>query len=43
MKDKEITNEVFTDWKYAPAPESTEHIKINKQYDLFINYKNIFY
>lgn len=39
MKDKEITNEVFTDWKYAPAPESTDHIKINKQYDLFINGK----
>ncbi|MBP7809291.1 MAG: aldehyde dehydrogenase family protein [Bacteroidia bacterium] len=39
MKDKENTNEVFTDWKYAPAPESTDHIKINKQYDLFINGK----
>lgn len=26
-------------WKYAPAPESTDHIKINKQYDLFINGK----
>jgi aldehyde dehydrogenase (NAD+) len=36
---KEIKNEVFTDWKYAPAPESTDHIKINKQYDLFINGK----
>ncbi len=37
--EKEITNEVFTDWKYAPALESTEHIKLNKQYDLFINGK----
>ncbi len=36
---KETKNEVFTDWKYAPAPESTDHIKINKQYDLFINGK----
>jgi aldehyde dehydrogenase (NAD+) len=37
---KETTsNEFFTDWKYAPAPESTDHIKLNKQYDLFINGK----
>ncbi len=37
---KEATsNEFFTDWKYAPAPESTDHIKLNKQYDLFINGK----
>jgi aldehyde dehydrogenase (NAD+) len=36
---KETKNEVFTDWKYAPAPESTDHVKINKQYDLFINGK----
>ena len=39
MKETEISNEVFTDWKYAPALESTDHIKINKQYDLFINGK----
>ena len=37
--NKENTNEFFTDWTYAPAPEGTEHIKINKQYDLFINGK----
>ncbi len=36
---KETTNEFFTEWKYAPAPEGTEHIKLNKQYDLFINGK----
>jgi hypothetical protein len=28
-----------TDWKYAPAPEGTEHIKLQKSYDLFINGK----
>ena len=27
------------EWKYAAAPESSDHIKINKQYDLFINGK----
>jgi len=26
-----------TDWTYAPAPESTGHVEIKKQYDLFIN------
>ena len=26
-----------TDWAYAPAPESTGHVEIKKQYDLFIN------
>ncbi|HEU0224409.1 MAG TPA: aldehyde dehydrogenase family protein [Steroidobacteraceae bacterium] len=25
-----------TDWKYAPAPESTEHARIDRQYELFI-------
>ncbi len=38
-KEENITNEFFTDWKYAPAPESTDHIKLKKQYDLFINGK----
>lgn len=37
--DENITTDFFTDWKYAPAPESTDHVKINKQYDLFINGK----
>ncbi len=31
--------EFFTDWKYAPAPESTDHIRLQKQYELFINGK----
>jgi aldehyde dehydrogenase (NAD+) len=25
-----------TDWRYAPAPESTDHIRIDQQYELFI-------
>ncbi len=28
-----------TDWQYAPAPESADHIEIKKQYDLFIGGK----
>ncbi|MDB5038150.1 MAG: betaine-aldehyde dehydrogenase [Bacteriovoracaceae bacterium] len=28
-----------TDWKYDPAPESADHIKLEKKYDLFINGK----
>jgi aldehyde dehydrogenase (NAD+) len=31
--------EFFTDWKYAPSPEATDHIRLKKQYDLFINGK----
>jgi aldehyde dehydrogenase (NAD+) len=27
----------FSGWKYAPAPESTDHISLKKQYGLFIN------
>ena len=23
-------------WQYAPAPESTDHVKIDEQYELFI-------
>jgi len=26
-----------TDWKYAPAPESTSHVRLEDRYDLFIN------
>jgi len=26
-----------TDWQYAPAPESTAHVKLLPKYDLFIN------
>jgi aldehyde dehydrogenase (NAD+) len=29
----------FTDWKYAPAPEATDHVRLQKQYELFINGK----
>ena len=25
-----------TDWKYAPAPESADHVKLKPRYDLFI-------
>lgn len=28
-----------TDWAYAPSPEDTKHIKLEKQYDLFIDGK----
>lgn len=40
MENKEqISTDFFTDWVYAPSPENTDHIKLNKQYDLFINGK----
>lgn len=40
MAKKETKNlEYFTDWKYAPAPEATDHIRLQKQYELFINGK----
>ena len=26
-----------TDWQYSAAPESTDHARIDEQYDLFIN------
>lgn len=39
MSKENISNDFFTDWKYAPAPEATDHVKLNKQYDLFINGK----
>jgi len=40
MAKKDIKKlEFFTDWKYAPAPESTDHIRLQKQYELFINGK----
>ena len=31
--------EYFTDWKYTPSPEATDHIRLQKQYELFINGK----
>ena len=40
MAKKEIKKlDYFTDWKYAPAPEATDHIRLQKQYELFINGK----
>lgn len=33
------TNDFFSDWNYAPSPEATDHIQIDKQYELFINGK----
>lgn len=40
MAKKDIKKlEFFTDWKYAPAPEATDHIRLQKQYELFINGK----
>ena len=34
---KDVSLNFSTDWTYAPAPESIDHIKIKPQYDLFIN------
>ena len=28
-----------TDWKYAPSPESQDHIRLEEKYDLFIDGK----
>lgn len=40
MAKKEIKKlEYFTNWKYAPSPEATDHIRLQKQYELFINGK----
>jgi len=34
---KDVSLNFNTGWSYAPAPESTDHVKIKPQYDLFIN------
>jgi aldehyde dehydrogenase (NAD+) len=34
---KDISLKFDTDWKYAPAPESADHITIREKYGLFIN------
>ena len=34
---KDVTLNFSTDWTYAPAPESSDHIKLKPQYELFIN------
>ncbi|MFT5496121.1 MAG: aldehyde dehydrogenase (NAD+) [Kiritimatiellia bacterium] len=36
-KSKKPSLTFNTDWTYAPAPESTDHVTINKRYQLFIN------
>ncbi len=38
-KKKEIAIDLNSTWEFAPAPESTAHIKLKKKYDLFINGK----
>ena len=37
MSDAHNTLKFDTGWQYAPAPESTDHVRIDKQYELFIN------
>jgi aldehyde dehydrogenase (NAD+) len=41
MKKKSATKDLQFDtkWKYAPAPESADHIQLKDRYDLFINGK----
>lgn len=38
-KENSVKLNFNTEWTYAPAPESTDHIKLKKKYDLFINGK----
>lgn len=38
-KENSFSLKFDTDWKYAAAPESTDHIEIKKKYDLFIGGK----
>lgn len=38
-KENSFSLKFDTDWKYAPAPESADHVEIKKQYDLFIGGK----
>ena len=38
-KENAFSLKFDTDWKYAPAPESADHVEIKKQYDLFIGGK----
>lgn len=37
MVTKEKLLDFNSAWKYSPAPESTDHIHLKKQYELFIN------
>ena len=38
-KTENKNSEFLNDWKYAPAPEAKDHIRIKEKYDLFINGK----
>ncbi|MCB9235022.1 MAG: aldehyde dehydrogenase family protein [Bacteroidia bacterium] len=38
-KKKKIHLDFNTEWEYAPAPESADHVQLKKQYELFINGK----
>ena len=38
-KENAFSLKFDTDWKYAPAPESTDHVEIKAKYDLFIGGK----
>ena len=38
-QENKIGLDFKTDWAYAPAPEDTKHITLQKQYDLFIDGK----
>ena len=38
-KENSFSLKFNSDWKYAAAPESTDHIEIKKKYDLFIGGK----
>ena len=34
---KDTSLDFNSGWSYAPAPESTDHVRIKPQYELFIN------
>lgn len=38
-KENSFSLKFDTDWQYAPAPESTDHIQLKDRYDLFIGGK----
>ena len=39
IKEKESKLNFKTDWEYSASPESTSHVNLKKQYDLFIGGK----